>query len=310
MLTITHVSGIASIQDLGREGFLALGIGRCGAMDSLSYRLGNALLANDANACALEIALSGLKATFDKPTSFCLTGASVQATLNGQTIHTGYRYFAQAGQVLDLKRITQGMYVYLCVQGGFDFACELGSASTDVKTTLGGLGRVVMAGDLLPYQEGTQLSPMGVPNLYRFENPSLIHIIKSSEHDRIIQGDDSKNDLDKHNYRLSPSSNRMGYRLEGTPLPPHTLEMHSHGVEFGIIQLPPDGKPIVLMADAQTTGGYPKIAAVISADLGKLSQVKLGQDIRFCYVTYDDAVQKMQHYEHTIAQVAKMAKRF
>lgn len=309
MLSITQTFGIASIQDLGREGYLSLGIGRCGAMDRWSYRLGNALLGNPNNAPALELALGGLVGKFDKDITFCLTGANFEATLDNHRLATGYRYFAKAGQVLTLKRMTQGMYGYLCVQGGFEFRPELGSVSTDSKTGLGGLGRPLKAGDKLPYQTGESLSEMGAPYLYHHEEITHIHVIKSSEYDLIVN-DTAQDKFDRQNYTLSPNSNRMGYRLEGEPLVFDPIEMPSHGVEFGMIQVPPDGKPIVLMADAQTTGGYPKIASVIEADLGKLAQVRLGGRVRFCYIDCHEAIQKMHALEQRLAHIAWMAQKF
>ena len=307
MLKINTLSAIASIQDIGRTGYLGLGIGRCGAMDALSLQLGNALLGNKKSLPALEITLGGLTATFTKDTTFCLTGAIFDGVLDGKRVITGYRYFAKQGQVLTLKRMTNGMHGYLCAHGGFDVAHELGSASTDVKTHLGGLGRYVMAGDELPYRAGCEMTSMGVANLYQFDKLTDIHVIKSSEYDKIIQGRD---EFREQIYTLSPNSNRMGYRLDGTPLIFDKIEMNSHGVDFGMIQVPPDGKPIVLMADAQTTGGYPKIGAVIGADLGRLAQVRFGNQIRFVYVNADTALQKMATYHAHLHQVASMAKRF
>ncbi|STY93749.1 biotin-dependent carboxyltransferase family protein [Moraxella bovis] len=307
MLTINTLSALASIQDLGRTGYLGLGIGRCGAMDGLSLQLGNALLGNDTHLPALEITLGGLTATFTKDTTFCLTGAIFDGTLDDRRVIAGYRYFAKQGQVLTLKRMTDGMHGYLCVQGGFDVAHELGSASTDIKICLGGLGRYVMAGDGLPYHTGREMKSMGVANLYQFGKLTNIHVIKSSEYDKIVQGRD---EFGEQIYTLSPNSNRMGYRLDGTPLTFDKIEMNSHGVDFGMIQVPPDGKPIVLMADAQTTGGYPKIGAVIGADLGRLAQVRFGNQIRFIYVDADTALQKMATYHTHLHQVASMAKRF
>ena len=307
MLKINTLSAIASIQDIGRTGYLGLGIGRWVAMESWSLRLGYALLGNKKSLPALEITLGGLTATFTKDTTFCLTGAIFDGVLDGKRVITGYRYFAKQGQVLTLKRMTNGMHGYLCVQGGFDVAHELGSASTDVKTHLGGLGRYVMAGDELPYRAGCEMTSMGVANLYQFDKLTDIHVIKSSEYDKIIQGRD---EFSEQIYTLSPNSNRMGYRLDGTPLIFDKIEMNSHGVDFGMIQVPPDGKPIVLMADAQTTGGYPKIGAVIGADLGRLAQVRFGNQIRFVYVNADTALQKMATYHAHLHQVASMAKRF
>lgn len=307
MLKINTLTATASIQDLGRVGYLGLGIGKCGAMDSLSLRLGNALLGNNDNAPALEVTLGGLTATFSQDTTFCLTGAYVEAALDNTVVITGYRYFAKAGQTLTIKRIIKGMHAYLCVQSGFDVASELGSASTDVKTGLGGVGRAVQSGDKLPYQLGVKMSEMGAPSPYDFDQFTTIHVIKSSEYDKIIKEQDG---FSAQIYTLSPNSNRMGYRLEGVPLVFDALEMKSHGVDFGMIQVPPDGKPIVLMADAQTTGGYPKIGAVIEADLGRLAQLRFGRQVQFKWVDMDFAIDSLTKQNAHIHQVAYMAKRF
>ncbi|UNU73657.1 biotin-dependent carboxyltransferase family protein [Moraxella nasovis] len=311
MLKINEITAIASIQDLGRVGFLGLGIGRCGAMDSLSLRLGNALLGNDDGACAIEITQGKFVATFGCDVSFCLVGATVQATLDDQKIHTGYRYFAKHGQTLNIKGMTAGMYSYLCVQGGFDVDDELGSKSTDIKIQLGGLGRILMAGDDLPYHQGFELSLMGVPDPHHLDQyrhqATLIHATKSSEYAHIVQDQDN---FSTQSYTLSPNSNRMGYRLDGMPLVFDKIEMNSHGVACGMIQIPPDGKPIVLMADAQTTGGYPKIGAVIDADLGRLAQVRFGGQVQFEWVDPAFAWAKIRHQNAHIKQVGDIAKRF
>lgn len=312
MLKINKLNAIASIQDLGRHGFLGMGVGHCGAMDKLSLQLGNALLGNDDNAAALEMALGGLVATFDRDVSFCLMGAMVDASLDNQKIHTGYRYFAKSGQMLSIKRMTAGVYGYLCVQGGFDFEPELGSVSTDTKIQVGGFGRLLAAGDILPYHQGFELSLMGVPSFYGFDKlhqqtNHTIRAIKSSEYANIIQG---KDEFITQDYTLSPSSNRMGYRLDGKALIFDKIEMKSHGVACGMIQVPPDGKPIVLMADAQTTGGYPKIGAVIGADIGRFSQIRFGEQIRFEWVDLKVALMAFDEQNAEVAQIRYMAGRF
>lgn len=306
MLKINTLSAVASIQDLGRTGFLGLGIGRAGAMDAYALQLGNALLGNDENAPALEISLGGMSATFTKDTTFCVVGATFLADLDGQKITPAYRTFAKQGQTLTLKRMTGGMHGYLCVQGGFLFSAELGSVSCDIKTGLGGLGRYVKAGDELPYHKGTKMSVLGVSTGYGFEKTTVIDVVKSSEFERFGQ---AAADFTARPYRLLPESNRMGYRFEGESLVFEAMEMNSHGVAFGMIQVPPDGKPIVLMADAQTTGGYPKIASVIAADLGRLAQVRFGAFVQFRLVEVSYALEKWHAQNAHVQQVAIMAKR-
>ncbi|MDO4426894.1 MAG: biotin-dependent carboxyltransferase family protein [Moraxella sp.] len=306
MLKINTLSAVSSIQDLGRRGFLGLGVGRAGVMDAYAFRLGNALLGNDENAPALEISLGGMSATFTKDTTFCVVGATFLADLDGQKITPAYRTFAKKGQTLTLKRMTGGMHGYLCVQGGFGFCTELGSVSCDVKTGLGGLGRYLTAGDELPYEAGVKMSVLGVSTGYGFEKATIIDVVKSSEFERFGQ---AAQKFTAQPYRLLPESNRMGYRFEGEPLAFEAMEMNSHGVEFGMIQIPPDGKPIVLMADAQTTGGYPKMASVIAADLGRLAQVRFGAFVQFRLVEASFALEKWHAQNAHVQQVAITANR-
>ncbi|OOR87723.1 hypothetical protein B0181_09710 [Moraxella caviae] len=312
MLKIISINATASVQDTGRVGFLGLGLGTAGAMDASSLQLGNALLGNELNAAALEITLGSLVATFTKDTTFCLTGAVFEGDLDGQKLINAQRTFAKQGQTLTLKRATLGMHGYLCVVGGFDVPTTLGSASDDVKTGIGAFGRTLTAGDELPYQQSHALATVGVANwrdldslLTTDKKPThAIALLKSSEFDAFA------GDITAQEYTLSTSSNRMGYRLDGEPIALHKpTEMLSHGVAAGMIQVPPDGKPIVLMADAQTTGGYPKIASVIQADLGRLAQVRFGEKVRFYWTDIETAYAKTAAMNARLERIQKLAKR-
>lgn len=305
MIYIQKMQGFAHIQDLGRYGYRSLGIGHSGAMDKLALQAGNLLLKNAKNAPAMEITLGGLSLTFDCDTPFCFTGALVEAELDGMPIFAYFRYTAKARQTLTLKRIVQGNYAYLCVAGGFLVPQVLGSASTDLKAQFGGYqGRMLKAGDNLPTAlRNTQLSMLGIEPI-NFTN--RIGATISSEYDAFTL--ESRERFWQQGWVLQNNSNRMGYRFAENPLKlTASLEMLSYAAPSGTVQVPPDGQPIVLMADAQTTGGYPKIACVIQADLGRLAQTPIAGKVYFEQLSREQAVQKYQQDENYLAQIWRKA---
>lgn len=305
MIYIQKMQGFAHIQDLGRYGYRSLGIGHSGAMDKLALQAGNLLLKNAKNAPAMEITLGGLSLTFDCDTPFCFTGALVEAELDGMPIFAYFRYTAKARQTLTLKRIVQGNYAYLCVAGGFLVPQVLGSASTDLKAQFGGYqGRMLKAGDNLPTAlRNTQLSMLGIEPI-NFTN--RIGATISSEYEAFTP--ESRERFWQQGWVLQNNSNRMGYRFAENPLKlTASLEMLSYAAPSGTVQVPPDGQPIVLMADAQTTGGYPKIACVIQADLGRLAQTPIGGKVYFEPMSREQAVQKYQQDENYLAQIWRKA---
>lgn len=258
MLKILECQALASIQDLGRFGLRRWGIGHAGAMDTLALKTGNILLQNEANTAAIEIALGGMTVQFEYDTPFCLTGAIYEAQLDHQSIHSYWRYTAKAGQVLRLVRAVHGMYGYLCVRGGFAIEPVLGARSTDLKAAFGGHeGRSLKAGDQLNINGAdSHLSCIGIAPI---PLSNRIHALPSSEYSAFTR--QAHYHFWQNAWTLQSDSNRMGYRLNGAVLDKqHDLEMLSHAVQFGTVQVPPNGQPIVLMADTQTTGGYPKSA--------------------------------------------------
>ncbi|QLB20935.1 hypothetical protein A6B43_05035 [Vespertiliibacter pulmonis] len=293
MIYIVNTSAFAHIQDLGRFGLRRFGIGHTGAMDTLALQAGNLLLNNDENAPAIEITLGGLTLTFDCDTPFCLTGALFDADLDGTPVYSYWRYTAKARQTLTIKRSTMGNYGYLCVAGGFIVPSILNSCSTDLKAGFGGFeGRLLKAGDnLTTGKRDTYLSPLGIEPI-AFTN--RIYATASSEYHAFSE--ESQQCFWQQGWVLQRNSNRMGYRFAGeqilelnTP-----LEMLSYAAPIGTVQVPPDGQPIILMADAQTTGGYPKIACVINADLGRLAQNPIGSTLYFEQVSHQQAVEYQQ----------------
>lgn len=289
MIYIEKMQGFAHIQDLGRYGFRHLGVSHAGAMDTLALQAGNLLLKNANDAPAMEITQGGLRLTFDCDTPFCLTGALLEAELDSTPIFSYFRYTARARQTLTIKRFVQGNYSYLCVAGGFLLPRVLGSASTDLKAQFGGYhGRLLKAGDSLASGlRDVQMSMFGIAPINFTDH---IHATASSEYDAFTA--ESAERFWRQGWRLQANSNRMGYRFAEKPLElTASLEMLSYAAPAGTVQVPPDGQPIVLMADAQTTGGYPKIACIIQADLGRLAQNPLGSKVYFEQVSCEQAVE-------------------
>lgn len=289
MIYIQQLQAFAHIQDLGRFGWRGFGIGHAGAMDNLALQAGNLLLENANNAPAIELALGGMTITFDCNTPFCLTGALCEAELDGQPIFSYWRYTAKARQTLKIKRIVKGNYAYLCVAGGFIVPEVLGSCSTDLKAGFGGYqGRLLKAGDhLATGKRDTILNEIGIEPI-AFTN--RIYATVSSEYEHFTA--ESQAQFWQQGWLLQQNSNRMGYRFAGLQKLnlKSPLEMLSYAAPAGTVQVPPDGQPIILMADAQTTGGYPKVACVIHADLGRLAQNPFGSEVYITQVSREQAI--------------------
>lgn len=302
MIYIEKIHAFAHVQDLGRLGLRAFGISQSGAMDKLALQAGNLLLKNANDAAAIEITLGGMSLTFDCDTPFCLTGALCEAELDGEPVYSYWRYTAKARQRLTIKRIVMGNYAYLCVAGGIKVETALNSKSTDLKAQFGGYqGRLLKVGDSLPTGlRDTQLSPLGVQPI-AFTNK--IFAMPSSEYEAFSP--ESQSAFWQQPWQLQTNSNRMGYRFKGETALTLTvpLEMLSYAAPTGTVQVPPDGQPIVLMADAQTTGGYPKIACVIQADIGRLAQNPFGTSVYFEQVSREQALALYQRDQDYLNQI-------
>lgn len=298
MIEILSVTGPASIQDLGRFDQYRFGVGTSGAMDDVALRAGNILLGNDENAAAVEIPMMPFRLRFDRNIAFALTGAAVEAEIAGRAIPPWWRSYARAGDILNIKAMSHGARSYLAVSGGIDVPMVLGSRSTQFRGEFGGLhGRPLQVGDILPCAASTAaigelgIEPAGItlarPNAAADE--TIVRVIVAGEYDAF---DATAQDLFwSSSWTITPQSNRYGYRLQGPAVKPkEPVEKRSHGIVPGVIQIPPNGQPIIQMRDAQTSGGYPKIATVIGADLWRVAQARLGGKLRFEQTAYTDAL--------------------
>lgn len=282
----------SQLQDLGRYGYQHLGVPVCGAMDEYSHRLVNLLVGNHTDQATLEIVLMGPSLRFAATTQIAICGADLSATLDGEPVALHQRLTVPAGAVLSFGRRINGLRSYLAVRGGFSVAPLMGSRSTFVRGSFGGhLGRALRKGDVL---QAADFKPAGaLPDL------PLVSTLPSAEITplRVVLGEhwagftaEAQALFAEASYRISPQSDRMGYRLEGPALArSQPGELISEAVNFGSIQVPPDGQPIVLMAERQSTGGYPKIGHVISVDLPLLAQLAPQEALRFVPVSLETA---------------------
>ena len=318
-LSIVRPGLLASVQDLGRYGHRQLGICPGGALDTLALALANRLVGNADSAAGLELTMGGCEIRFEQDTRIALTGEAFGATLDGQAVASCWSVPVQAGQTLRLGGAATGarpgLRSWLAVAGGIDVAPMLGSRSTDLKAGFGGLeGRALRKGDRLPIgtshlDDAQRLrKPFGVRAPDGGDapgEPTTLRVLPGPEAEQFLQA--SHKLLVAEAWRITPQSNRMGSRLAGPELKRKkgSTDMLSAGVVPGTVQVPPSGQPIILLGDAQTTGGYPRIAVVIRADLWKLAQAPLGGRLRLVEVDEQSARQAWDARQRYLAQVAQ-----
>ncbi len=297
---------LSSLQDRGRYGHQHLGVSPSGAMDERAHRLAHLLAGNtpEQDLASLEMTVQGPSLRFDEPALFVLTGADLDATLDGQPVAALRPTLARAGQTLSLQAAKpgHGARAYLAVHGGFQVEPILGSQSTHMRVGLGGFeGRALKKGDQIALARPLPKDETALSRLQAELDELRIYLpaalaLSTRERLRVILDqadlftDESLALFQSQHYRISPASERMGYRLEGQPLRrTSSEELLSAPTCFGTIQVPNDGQPIVLMADRQTTGGYARIAQVASVDLAQIAQRVPGQSLGFEVVTVEQA---------------------
>ena len=288
MIVVERQGLLTTVQDLGRVGYQRFGMPVCGAMDPLALALGNILVGNDRGEAGLEATVWGPTLVFEEDEVFALTGGDFGATLNGAPLENNRAYGARAGDVLSLPQARTGARAYVAFAGGLDIEEVMGSRSTCLKAAVGGLGgRALRAGDRI----GLRAPLSSLPSMAdRIVPPELRPAFGERVTVRFTFGpqDDLFSPAGKRafvtgEYAVSDRSDRMGYRLAGPAVARaegSDGNIVSDGMCFGAIQIP-DGQPIVMMADRQTTGGYSKLGCVISADLPRLAQLKAGDRVRF-----------------------------
>lgn len=295
MLEIIRAGIQTTIQDMGRHGQRHLGIAQAGALDQPALILANRLLNNPAEAAGIEIAMGPVDIRFCRDGWFALTGADFDATLDGHAAWLGWRLPCRAGQRLLLSGPRIGMRAYLAVDGGIDVPMVLGARATDLRGRFGGLaGRALQAGDRLP--QGPAIPHLNRCGALTSPWSPIIRALPGPEYAEFTA--DARHLLWQADWLVSAQSDRMGYRLTGPSLQrAEPRELLSHGVLPGVVQVPPNGQPIVLLADAQTTGGYPRIATVIEADLWKFAQARPGQRLRFVESDLSEARAALQQQQ-------------
>ncbi len=286
---------LTTVQDLGREGFGPMGVSPSGAADPIALRMGNRLAGNAERVAALEMTLLGGTFVFPERSEIALTGADFNATLDGHSVEMWSSLEVRQGQTLRLGPTRAGARCYLCVRGGIDVKLFLGSASTHLLSGLGGFeGRALRKGDVL--RIGTVA---GSFRTFR-KRKVAARVVAQLQPRKVLRvtagpqsewfSEEARKILYAGTYRVAEESNRMGLRLEGAAITSAAGgEMLSEGVCLGAVQITASGLPIILFVEQQTTGGYPKIANVISADLSSLGQLRPRDEIRFEQVDMESA---------------------
>jgi antagonist of KipI len=295
MIRVIKPGILTTVQDLGRTGLAHLGVSPGGAADSLSFRIANLLVGNDSNAPALEITLSGPTLEFEVPAVVALSGAPTNSSLP-----VNEPFELAAGTRLAIGLLADSARAYLAVRGGIEVPKVMRSCSTFLPAKIGGYqGRALKAEDRLAI--GKQVVD-GCRRFYadfkadflRYAGP--IRVTRSLQYDWFDQK--SIHRFEHETFTISDDSNRSGLRLIGKPiLPMKRSELLTEGIALGAVQVLPDGQLVILFVDQQTTGGYPKIANVVAADLSRIGQLRPREKLSFQFVTISEAVELLRQQE-------------
>jgi len=285
---------LTTIQDSGRWGYQSHGVPVAGPMDPVSHRLANALVGNDRDAATLEVTLLGPELEFEDERVVAVTGADFEITLDGKPAQAGSAFVVAAESRLRFGRRRRGARAYLAIRGGVAVPPVLGSRATHVISAMGGIGgRPIKAGDRLPLGVAEvsrpTVAPPNEPIVPLPGQPAPLRVLPGPQADAFAA--DAFNALQSTPYKVGQQSDRMGFRLEGPRLThARSADIISDATPLGVLQVPASGQPILLMADRQTTGGYPKIATVITADLPIAGQLGPGDTLLFSVCTPREAM--------------------
>ena len=294
---------LTTIQDLGRTGSRRFGINPNGVMDTLAARAINIALGNHENDAVLEMHFPAAEIEFTEETFLAISGADFGAELDGTSISNWQTTNAGKSSVLKFRKKVLGNRAYLAVKGGFKTDEWLGSRSTNLAAGVGGIsGRAVNAGDKLECDSSGAGDPISIGRsmIPRYSRFPTLRIVPGGEIELLSAV--SERVLFNEMFTLTKYSDRMGYRFEGEPV--HLLyekELLSSATAFGTVQLLPDGQIVILMADHQTSGGYPRLGNVISADLPIAAQLGPGDRVGFKLVSIDEAEEIRIKLEHELA---------
>lgn len=323
MIRILKPGLLTSVQDLGRYAYQKYGVIASGAMDPFAHRVANLLVGNDENTPTLEMTMMGPVIRFEEEALLAICGGDLSPEINGTPVGSWRTILVKKGSELKFGPCRTGTRAYLAVAGGFSVPTVMGSKSTYLRAQVGGFkGRALKEGDCLPFGAKSELS-VKMETYFRaicendfsdagwfvaskiipsYEKKSPVRIMKGRQFDLFTK--DSQEKLLKEAFQVTTQSDRMGYRLEGPSLSlQRQKEMVSEAVLFGTIQVPSDGNAIILLADRQTTGGYPKIGQVATVDLPLVAQAKPGDKLTFSLISLDEAQQLILERERDIQQL-------
>jgi len=297
----------SSIQDLGRYGFRALGVPVCGAMDKLSAAYANALVGNDVNEALIEVIGGNFVFEVLRDSLIALTGADSKVTIDNIPVKVWSSVLVRKGSVVVVEPPKRGFITYIAVDGGLDAEVVMGSKSTYVRGGFGGFeGRLLKPGDVISTKDVRLKSVFKLAGSYevpdevveRLPDSNTVLELKATEGMHVdLLGEDFI-ELLKNVYVVDVSSDRMGYRLKGEPLKKASKlgRLISIPTNRGYVQIPPDGQPIVLMSDAQTTGGYAVALVLTQRSVDVLAQAQPGQKVRFKVVSVEEAEDENAKY--------------
>jgi biotin-dependent carboxylase-like uncharacterized protein len=308
VIALLRAGLLASVQDLGRPGFRDAGMPLAGAMDRVALTAANLLVGNDPGAAAVELTLVGGSWRFEADLLVAVAGADMAATLDGAPVDPWSSFLAPAGSTLAFKQAASGARTYLAVRGGVDVPLVMGSRSTYARAGVGGLqGRLLASGDRLPVGRSGRDAP--APRSVRPEERppcdggATLRVLLGPQDDHFTPEGIAM--LFSAAWRVTPQNDRMGYRLEGPPVALRGApDIITDPLVPGAIQVPGSGQPIIMGADAQTTGGYAKIATVIGPDLRLLGQARAGDLLRFSLTTQEAAVRALVEERDGLAALA------
>ena len=295
MIEIITPGILTTVQDFGRVGVMKNGFTQNGAMDRYSMTVANRLCGNCDSAPVLEMTVLGVTARFTQDTVVCVSGADFGAKINDKPIKRNKAYKINKGDILSMGAAKSGMRAYLAVAGGIVSEYVFGSASTNLKFAFGGhFGKKLQSGDVLSIGTGAfplcEIDKWEIPES-EYSKDAQLRVVLGPQNE-MFTNEDIRLFLSQE-YEVTAQSDRMGIRLSGEPLKSKNgMDIISDGIVFGSVQVPNSGEPIILMADHQTTGGYAKIATVISVDLPRASQLSAGNTVRFKSVTVEEAEQE------------------
>ncbi|MDR7073244.1 biotin-dependent carboxyltransferase family protein [Fictibacillus barbaricus] len=324
MIKITKPGLLTSVQDLGRYGYQKFGVIASGVMDQTAHRIANLLVGNDENAATLELTLLGPDMEFEKDALISICGGDLSPKIDGNSVKLWRPVFVRAGSKLKFGGCKTGCRAYLAVAGGYTVNDVMESKSTYVRAGIGGFnGRALLADDVLEIGKSSELSQQ-IASLLADQSEEekfaqvtwsiaseFMTLSESKPKARVIKGrqydwftKESQIKFFSEPFEITSKSDRMGYRLKGSKLElENEQEMLSEAVTFGTVQVPSEGNPIILLADRQTTGGYPKIGQIASVDHSLMAQLKPGDKVSFVEITHEEAQKLYLHREDQIQQL-------